>query len=118
MTLPTLKADTRVRAGVLGVSCHTAGPADGVPLLAHAGCKVVVPYLHGFAETRFLDPATLRPGEQAVLGVDLLALLDALRITGARERRASCPVVATNRRRQRPAPLRTPCWRWFAAETF
>jgi pimeloyl-ACP methyl ester carboxylesterase len=97
-----LNADTRVRAGVLDVACHMAGPTDGppvllmhgfpydihsyvdvAPMLAEAGCRVVVPFLRGFGGTRFLDAATLRSGEQAALGVDLLALLDALSIDRA-----------------------------------
>lgn len=98
----TLTADTRVRAGVLEVACHVAGPADGppvllmhgfpyaiqayadvAPMLAGAGCRVVVPCLRGFGATRFLDACTPRSGEQAVLGADLLALLDALGIARA-----------------------------------
>lgn len=102
MALPLLTADARVRAGVLDVACHMAGPADGpavllmhgfpydihayvdvAPMLAAAGCRVVVPYLRGYGGTRFLDAATPRSGEQAVLGADLLALLDALSIERA-----------------------------------
>ena len=102
MALPTLNADTRVRAGVLEVACHLAGPVDGppvllmhgfpydihayadvAPMLADAGCRVVVPYLRGFGATRFLEASTPRSGEQAVLGADLLALLDALHVDRA-----------------------------------
>lgn len=102
MALPLLNADTRVRAGVLDVACHMAGPVDGppvllmhgfpydihsyvdvAPMLAEAGCRVVVPYLRGYGGTQFLDAATPRSGEQAVLGADLLALLDALSIERA-----------------------------------
>lgn len=102
MVLPQLNADTRVNAGVLDVACHMAGPADGppvllmhgfpydihayadvAPMLAEAGCRVVVPYLRGYGGTRFLDAATPRSGEQAALGADLLALLDALSIKRA-----------------------------------
>jgi pimeloyl-ACP methyl ester carboxylesterase len=102
MVLPQLNADTRVNAGVLDVACHMAGPADGPPVLlmhgfpydihayadvaptlAEAGCRVVVPYLRGYGGTRFLDAATPRSGEQAALGDDLRALLDALRIERA-----------------------------------
>ena len=86
-----------IRAGVLEVAYHQCGPADGTPVclmhgfpydihayaevapvLAEAGCRVVVPYLRGFGPTRFLSAATPRSGEQAALGADLLALLDAL----------------------------------------
>ena len=86
-----------VDAGVLNVAFHESGPADGpavllmhgfpydihayaevAPRLAEQGCRVIVPYLRGFGATRFLSDATPRSGEQAALGADLLALLDAL----------------------------------------
>jgi pimeloyl-ACP methyl ester carboxylesterase len=41
---------------------------------------VVVPYLRGYGPTRYRDPATPRSGQQAALGADLLALMDALGI--------------------------------------
>ena len=91
-----------IRAGVLEVSYFEAGPADGppvllmhgfpydihsyvevAPMLAGAGCRVVVPYLRGYGGTRFLSDGTTRSGEQAALGADLLALLDALAIPRA-----------------------------------
>ena len=91
-----------VRAGVLDVSYFAAGPADGspvllmhgfpydinayvevAPMLAAAGCRVIVPYLRGFGGTRFLSADTPRSGEQAALGADLLALMDALAIQRA-----------------------------------
>jgi pimeloyl-ACP methyl ester carboxylesterase len=50
------------------------------PALAAAGCRVIVPYLRGYGPTRFLDRATMRSGQQAALGRDLLDLLDALNI--------------------------------------
>lgn len=87
----------RVDAGVLSVAYEEAGAPTGtpvfllhgfpydprayddvVPLLADAGCRVVVPYLRGYGPTRFLSDATLRSGQQAVLGHDLLALMNAL----------------------------------------
>ena len=52
-------------------------------MLADAGCRVIVPYLRGYGATRFLSDATPRSGEQAALGADLLALLDALAIPRA-----------------------------------
>jgi pimeloyl-ACP methyl ester carboxylesterase len=92
----------QVEAGVLNVAYHAAGPADGpavflmhgfpydihayaevAPDLAARGCRVIVPYLRGFGATRFVDAATLRSGEQAALGADLLALMDALAIPRA-----------------------------------
>jgi pimeloyl-ACP methyl ester carboxylesterase len=90
------------RAGVLDITWLNAGPADGppvflmhgfpydihtyaevAPMLADAGCRVIVPYLRGFGPTRFLSDATPRSGEQAALGADLLALMDALKIERA-----------------------------------
>jgi pimeloyl-ACP methyl ester carboxylesterase len=89
-------------AGVLEVAWHEAGPADGAPvfllhgfpydihsyvevapLLAAQGCRVIVPYLRGYGPTRFLRADTMRSGEQAALGADLLALMDALGVPRA-----------------------------------
>jgi pimeloyl-ACP methyl ester carboxylesterase len=89
----------RVEAGVLSVAYEEAGATTGtpvlllhgfpydprayddvVPLLTAAGCRVLVPYLRGYGPTRFLSDATPRSGQQAVLGHDLLALMDALGI--------------------------------------
>lgn len=53
------------------------------PRLVAWGANVVVPYLRGYGLTRFRDPTTLRSGEQAALGGDLLGLLDALAIDRA-----------------------------------
>ena len=97
-----IAADRHVAAGVLDMAYHEAGPADGppvvlmhgfpydiqafaevAPMLASAGCRVVVPMLRGFGATRFRDAATKRSGEQAALGFDLLALMDALAIPRA-----------------------------------
>lgn len=91
-----------VDAGVLSVAYFEAGPSDGppvillhgfpydihayaevAPLLAASGCRVIVPFLRGYGETRFLSDATPRSGEQAALGADLLALMDALYIPRA-----------------------------------
>jgi pimeloyl-ACP methyl ester carboxylesterase len=97
--LPPLKT---IRAGVLDVAYVEDGPADGpsvflmhgfpydvhayaevAPMLAAAGCRVIVPYLRGYGPTTFIDAKTPRSGEQAALGADLLALMDALRIERA-----------------------------------
>jgi pimeloyl-ACP methyl ester carboxylesterase len=57
---------------------------DGVvPRLAAAGLRCLVPYLRGHGPTRFLSEAVPRSGQQAVLGKDLLDLLDALAIPRA-----------------------------------
>jgi len=100
--MKTLEPLRHVKAGVLDVALHEAGPAGGppvflmhgfpydihayaevAPLLAAKGCRVIVPYLRGYGDTRFLDAATPRSGEQAALGADLLALMDALSIPKA-----------------------------------
>src|SRR5215467_1338962 len=50
---------------------------DGVaPALTDSGWRAIVPYLRGYGPTRFRDPATLRSGQQAALGHDLLSLMD------------------------------------------
>jgi pimeloyl-ACP methyl ester carboxylesterase len=91
-----------IEAGVLNVAYHAAGPAHGTPVflmhgfpydihayaevaprLAALGCRVIVPYLRGFGGTEFLHADTLRSGEQAALGADLLALMDALGVQRA-----------------------------------
>jgi pimeloyl-ACP methyl ester carboxylesterase len=91
-----------VDAGVLNIAYYEEGPAAGpavillhgfpydincyvdvAPQLAARGCRVIVPYLRGFGETRFRDAATPRSGEQAALGADLIALIDALGIRRA-----------------------------------
>jgi pimeloyl-ACP methyl ester carboxylesterase len=52
------------------------------PLVAR-GARVIVPYLRGYGPTRFLSPDTLRSGQQAALGADLLSFLDVLKIQRA-----------------------------------
>jgi pimeloyl-ACP methyl ester carboxylesterase len=92
----------QVEAGVLNVGYAEAGPADGsavlllhgwpydihtyvdvAPVLAAAGYRAIVPYLRGYGTTRFRSPATPRNGQQAVLAVDVIALMDALKIERA-----------------------------------
>jgi pimeloyl-ACP methyl ester carboxylesterase len=53
------------------------------PALVAAGAWVLVPHLHGFGSTRFRSPATMRSGQQAALGRDLVSLLDACAIRSA-----------------------------------
>jgi pimeloyl-ACP methyl ester carboxylesterase len=108
--LPTIKPGTntsfaalkQIDAGVLNVGYAEAGPADGhavillhgwpydihsfvdvAPLLASAGYRVIVPYLRGYGTTRFLSSATPRNGQQSVVAVDAIALMDALKIQKA-----------------------------------
>lgn len=92
----------QIKAGVLDVGYYevgaTVGPpvvllhgwpydihsyVDVAPLLAARGCRVVVPHLRGHGTTRFLDSGTPRSGQQAALGADVIALMDALAIPRA-----------------------------------
>ena len=57
--------------------------ADVVPALGAAGFRVVVPYLRGYGTTRFRSPETMRNGQQAALAVDVIDLMDSLRIESA-----------------------------------
>ncbi|MCT8002720.1 alpha/beta hydrolase [Sphingomonas sanguinis] len=50
------------------------------PRLAQAGLRVVVPTLRGFGATRFRHDHTPRTGDSAILALDAIALMDALRI--------------------------------------
>ena len=89
----------QVRTATLDIAYQAHGPAEGpavlllhgfpysvqaydavAPVLAAAGCRVIVPHLRGCGPTRFLDPATPRSGEQAALGADVRDLMDALGI--------------------------------------
>jgi pimeloyl-ACP methyl ester carboxylesterase len=108
--LPAIKPGTnttfarlkQIDAGLLNVGYAEAGPDDGpvvlllhgwpydiysfvdvTPLLAQAGYRVIVPYLRGYGTTRFLSSDTVRNGQQAVVAVDIIALMDALKIEKA-----------------------------------
>jgi hypothetical protein len=56
---------------------------DVAPLLASAGYRVIVPYLRGYGTTRFLSSETFRNGQPSALAVDIIALMDALKIEKA-----------------------------------
>jgi pimeloyl-ACP methyl ester carboxylesterase len=56
---------------------------DVAPVLAAAGCRVIIPFLRGFGPTRFVADDTPRTGQQAALAHDLTALMDALSIRRA-----------------------------------
>ncbi len=92
----------QVDAGLLNVAYAEAGPADGpavillhgwpydihsfidvAPLLASSGYHVIVPYLRGYGATRFLSSDTFRSGQPSVVALDIIALMDALRIEKA-----------------------------------
>ena len=51
---------------------------DVLPLLTDAGFRVLVPFLRGHGSTSFRNARTIRSGQQAALGADLLAFIDAL----------------------------------------
>lgn len=53
------------------------------PALASSGYRVIVPYLRGYGPTRFLSNDTVRNGEPAAVAVDIVSLMDALRIERA-----------------------------------
>ncbi len=91
-----------VDAGCLEIHYHETGPEAGEPVIllhgfpydAHAydavaarlagrGLRCLVPYLRGFGPTRFLSGDTIRSGQQAALGADLSAFMDALSIDRA-----------------------------------
>ena len=92
----------QIDAGLLSVGYAEAGPAGGppvlllhgwpydihtyvdvAPLLAAAGYRVIVPYLRGYGTTRFLSNDTARNGQQSVIAIDIIALMDALKIDKA-----------------------------------
>jgi pimeloyl-ACP methyl ester carboxylesterase len=108
--LPTIKPGTntslgplkQIDAGVLKVGYAEAGPANGAPvillhgwpydihsfvdvapLLASAGYRVIIPHLRGYGTTRFLASDTVRNGQPSALAVDLVTLMDALKIEKA-----------------------------------
>jgi pimeloyl-ACP methyl ester carboxylesterase len=92
----------QIDAGLLHVGYAEAGPAIGpavillqgwpydiysyvdvAPLLASAGYRVIVPYLRGYGTTRFLSNETFRNGQQSAVALDIIALMDALKIDKA-----------------------------------
>lgn len=56
---------------------------DVASRLSKAGIRVIAPYLRGYGPTRFLSDQTLRSGQQAALGQDVIDLMDALDIEHA-----------------------------------
>ncbi len=92
----------QIDAGLLNIGYAEAGPSGGpvaillhgwpydiysfvdvAPLLAAAGYRVIVPYLRGYGTTRFLSRETFRNGQQSVVALDIVALMDALKIQKA-----------------------------------
>jgi pimeloyl-ACP methyl ester carboxylesterase len=108
--LPVIKPGTntsfgplkQIDAGVLNIGYAETGPATGpvvillhgwpydihsfvdvTPLLASAGYRVIIPHLRGHGTTQFLSSSTFRNGQQSVVAVDVIALMDALKIQKA-----------------------------------
>lgn len=89
----------QIDAGVLNVGYAELGPGDGPPVLllhgwpydihsfvdvapalAAAGYRVIIPHLRGHGTTRFLSDGTMRNAQQAAVALDIIALMDALKI--------------------------------------
>jgi pimeloyl-ACP methyl ester carboxylesterase len=110
LSVPPIKPGTntsfsslkQIDAGLLSVGYAEAGPLDGpavvllqgwpydiysyvdvAPLLASASYRVIVPYLRGFGPTRFLSSDTFRNGQQSAVALDIINLMDALKIKSA-----------------------------------
>jgi pimeloyl-ACP methyl ester carboxylesterase len=106
-SIPAIKPGTntsfgplkQIDAGLLNVGYAEAGPANGppvillhgwpydiysfvdvAPVLAAAGYRVVVPFIRGYGSTRFLSDTTIRNGQPSAVAVDIVALMDALKI--------------------------------------
>jgi len=92
----------QIDAGLLNVGYAEAGPREGpavlllhgwpydihsfldvTPALVAAGYRVIVPYLRGYGSTRFRSDETFRNGQPAVLALDIIHLMDALKIEKA-----------------------------------
>ena len=92
----------QINAGALSVGYAEAGPATGpvvillhgwpydihtyvdvAPLLAVKGYRVIVPHVRGYGSTRFLSTSATRNGQQSVIALDVIALMDALEIDKA-----------------------------------
>jgi hypothetical protein len=92
----------QINAGLLNVGYVEAGSAKGTavillhgwpydiysftdvtPILVEKGYRVIVPYLRGFGTTHFLSHNTFRNGQQSVIAVDIINLMDALKIEQA-----------------------------------
>jgi alpha/beta hydrolase family protein len=101
-TNASLGALRQIDAGVLSIGYAEAGSADGpvvillhgwpydihsfvdvAPMLASADYRVIVPYLRGYGSTRFLSGETFRNGQPSALALDVIALMDVLRIEKA-----------------------------------
>lgn len=101
-TLTSFGPIKQIDAGLLNVGYAEAGPVNGppvillhgwpydihsyvdvAPILASKGYRVIVPHLRGYGTTRFLSATTSRNAQQSALALDIIALLDALKIQKA-----------------------------------
>jgi pimeloyl-ACP methyl ester carboxylesterase len=92
----------QIDAGDLSIQYADVGPKDGrpvvllhgwpydihafsgvAPLLVQAGYRVVVPYLRGYGGTVIRSAGTGRNGQQSALALDIIALMDVLKIPRA-----------------------------------
>jgi pimeloyl-ACP methyl ester carboxylesterase len=92
----------QIDAGLLNVGYAEDGPSDGpavlllhgwpydiysfvdvAPMLASKGYHVIVPYLRGYGSTQFLSSETFRNGQPSAVALDIIALMDALKIEKA-----------------------------------
>jgi pimeloyl-ACP methyl ester carboxylesterase len=101
-THTSFASQRQINAGLLNIGYAEAGPSGGpavillhgwpydihsfvdvAPLLASAGYKVIVPYLRGYGTTRFLSSETMRNAQQSAVALDIIALMDSLKIKTA-----------------------------------
>jgi len=111
----------QINAGLLNVGYVEAGPSNGQPVillhgwpydinsftevtpaLATSGYRVIVPFLRGYGTTTFVSNETLRNGQQSVVGIDTISLMDALKIQK--------PIVAGFDRGARTADIIAALW--------
>jgi pimeloyl-ACP methyl ester carboxylesterase len=101
-TLESFGPLKQIDAGVLNVGYTDTGPTNGravvllhgwpydihsyadvAPLLVSRGYRVIVPHLRGYGTTHFRSSSAVRNGQQAALAVDVIELMDALKIERA-----------------------------------
>ena len=92
----------QINAGLLNIGYADEGPAtgpvvillhgwpydihsfvDATAILAAKGYRVIVPYSRGYGTTRFLSSETMRNAQQSAVALDVIALMDALKIPKA-----------------------------------
>lgn len=92
----------QIRAGVLNIGYAEQGPADGpvvillhgwpydihsyvevANILASENYRVIVPHLRGYGTTQFVEASAVRNAQQSAFAVDVIALMDALKIERA-----------------------------------